>query len=209
MSNRSREPFKDASYKTWSFPHSRLITGFVTRLIRRVPLVELELLTLPEHLSSPPVCSGIRLTRSLVVCAYFIDRCFVLLYFFFWVLCCLFFSFDIRIFTSSPTYVFVSIPYDQWAHLQLTLHITRNISFLCVIRRVWRYQRGNQNPYIEGEEQTTQNPKEKVQKDKTTIYKTTFIHVYNIDINLSYATIPLLRCKITLTNMTRRSEIVN
>jgi len=34
-----------------SFPHSRLITGFVTRLTRRVPLVEQELLTLPEHLS--------------------------------------------------------------------------------------------------------------------------------------------------------------
>ena len=33
------------------------------------------------------------------------------------------------------------------------------------IRRVWIYQRGNQNLYIE-EEQTTQWPKEKVQKDK-------------------------------------------
>jgi hypothetical protein len=33
-----------------SFPHSRLITGFVTRSTRRVPLVEQELLTLPEHL---------------------------------------------------------------------------------------------------------------------------------------------------------------
>ena len=32
-------------------------------------------------------------------------------------------------------------------------------------RRVWRYQRGNQNPYIE-EEQTTQWRREKVQKDK-------------------------------------------
>ena len=31
-------------------------------------------------------------------------------------------------------------------------------------RRVWRYQRGNQNPYIE-EEQTTQWPKEKIQKE--------------------------------------------
>jgi hypothetical protein len=38
-----------------SFPRSRLITGFVTRLTRRVPLVEQELLTLLEHLSSPPV----------------------------------------------------------------------------------------------------------------------------------------------------------
>jgi len=32
-------------------------------------------------------------------------------------------------------------------------------------RRVGRYQRGNQNPYIK-EEQTTQWPKEQVQKDK-------------------------------------------
>jgi len=42
---------------SWSFPHSRLITGFVTRLTRRVLLVEQEMLTLPEHLSSPPVLS--------------------------------------------------------------------------------------------------------------------------------------------------------
>ena len=34
-----------------------------------------------------------------------------------------------------------------------------------IIRKVRRYRRGNQNPYIE-EEQTTQWPKEKVQKDK-------------------------------------------
>ena len=34
-----------------------------------------------------------------------------------------------------------------------------------VERRVWRYQRGIRNPYIE-EEQTTQWPKEKAQKDK-------------------------------------------
>ena len=33
------------------------------------------------------------------------------------------------------------------------------------IRRVWRYQSGNHNPSIK-EEQTTQWPKEKVQKDK-------------------------------------------
>jgi hypothetical protein len=33
-----------------------------------------------------------------------------------------------------------------------------------IVWKVWRYQRGNQNPYIE--EQTTQLPKEKVQKDK-------------------------------------------
>jgi hypothetical protein len=41
------------------FPHSWFITGFVTRLTRRVPLVEHELLTLPEHPSSTPVLVGI------------------------------------------------------------------------------------------------------------------------------------------------------
>jgi hypothetical protein len=55
-------------------PHSIFITGFVTRLTRRVPLVEQELLTLPEHMSSPPVFSGVRVTRSLVVYVCFVDR---------------------------------------------------------------------------------------------------------------------------------------
>ena len=58
-----------------SFPHSRLITGFVTRLTRWVPLVDQELLTLPEHLSSPSVFSGFPVTRSLVLCVCFVDRC--------------------------------------------------------------------------------------------------------------------------------------
>ena len=64
-----------------------------SRLTRRMQLVEQELLTLPEHLNSPPVFSGVRVTRSLVVCVYFVDHC---LSFFFWPFCCLFF-FDIRI----------------------------------------------------------------------------------------------------------------
>ena len=45
--------------------------GFVTRLTWRVPLMEQELLTLPEHLSSPLGFSGVRVTRSLVLCARF------------------------------------------------------------------------------------------------------------------------------------------
>ena len=55
--------------------HSRLIPGFVTRLTRRVPPVEQELLTLPEHMSSPPVFTGVRVTRSLVLYVCFVDRC--------------------------------------------------------------------------------------------------------------------------------------
>ena len=43
--------------------------------------VEEEPLILPEHLSSPPVFSGVRVTRSLVLCVCFVDRCFFLLYF--------------------------------------------------------------------------------------------------------------------------------
>jgi hypothetical protein len=52
-----------------------ILTLFVTRLKWMVPLVEQELLTLPEYLSSPPVFSGVRVTRSLVLYVCFVDRC--------------------------------------------------------------------------------------------------------------------------------------
>jgi hypothetical protein len=52
------------------FPNSWLIIGFVTRLTRRVPLVEQGLLTLQEHLSTPPVFIVVRGTRSLALCVY-------------------------------------------------------------------------------------------------------------------------------------------
>jgi hypothetical protein len=44
-------------------------------VIVTIPLVEEELLTLPEHLSSHPVFSGVRVTRSLVLCVCFVERC--------------------------------------------------------------------------------------------------------------------------------------
>jgi len=83
----------------------------------------LELLTLPEHLSSPPVFSGVLVTRTLVLFVCFVDRCLSFRTFSFqlqlqlqfcylvtsasrhltkeyyvhlWPLCCLFF-FDLRI----------------------------------------------------------------------------------------------------------------
>jgi hypothetical protein len=37
--------------------------------------MEQELFTLPEHMSSPPVFSGVRVTRSLVLYVCFVDRC--------------------------------------------------------------------------------------------------------------------------------------
>ena len=63
---------------------------------RRVPLLEHELLTLPEHLNSPPVFNGVRVTC--MICR----SSFVLLCFVFWPMCCLFF-FDIRILQALPT----------------------------------------------------------------------------------------------------------
>jgi hypothetical protein len=52
--------------------------GFVARVTRRVPLVEQELPTLPEHMNSPPVFSGIRVTRALTLCVMFCRSLFVL-----------------------------------------------------------------------------------------------------------------------------------
>ena len=51
------------------------MTGFVTRLTRWMVLVEQELPTLPEHLSSSPIFSDVGVTRSLVLCVCFVDRC--------------------------------------------------------------------------------------------------------------------------------------
>jgi len=77
-----------------------------------VPLVEKELFTLPEHLSSPPVFSGVRATQFLVLYVSFVDRC---LSFLFWPLCCLYF-FDIRILitllvSSDDCYI---IQWESW-----------------------------------------------------------------------------------------------
>ena len=71
------------------FSHSWFIIGFVTRVIRLVALVQQELLTHQEHLSSPSVSSGIRVTRSLILCAMFCRSLFVLMSSFCWLLCCL------------------------------------------------------------------------------------------------------------------------
>jgi hypothetical protein len=58
-----------------SFPHSRIIAGFVDILTRRVPLMLQEMPTLPEHLISPSVFSWVRVSRSLVLYVCFVDRC--------------------------------------------------------------------------------------------------------------------------------------
>jgi hypothetical protein len=92
---------------------------FVTRLSRRVPLVEQELLTLPEYLSAPPVLSGVRVTRSLVLCVCFVDRCLSL---------CIF-SFGHCVVCSSSTYGFwLKFWYLQTIHTAIS-QLYRSVQF--------------------------------------------------------------------------------
>jgi hypothetical protein len=77
---------------------------FITRLTRRVSLVEQELLTLPEHMSVHPVISEVHVARSLILCVMFCTSLFVLLSISFWSLFCLSF-FDVWILITSLWYL--------------------------------------------------------------------------------------------------------
>jgi hypothetical protein len=93
-----------------------LMLYWSNKITRRVPLVEQELLTLPEHLSSSSVFSGGSCYSIFSFMCMFCRSLFVLLYFFFWPLCCLFFS-DIRIlitFLVSPNYSCAYLQYSRF-----------------------------------------------------------------------------------------------
>jgi hypothetical protein len=85
---------------SWPFPHSWLITGFVSKLTRRLSLVAKELPTLPKHLFSPLV--GLVLLDLSFMCMF--CRSFLSFYLLFWTLCCLSF-FDLRILITSLWYL--------------------------------------------------------------------------------------------------------
>jgi len=69
----------NANYQIWITKFLQLPSPTTGRVHnndkRRVSLVVKELLALPEHLSSPQVFSGVRVTRSLVWYVCFVDRC--------------------------------------------------------------------------------------------------------------------------------------
>jgi hypothetical protein len=69
---------------SWSGPFviDGFITGFVTRSTCLKPGVKQELLTLPVHLISHSVFSGVRVARSLVFCVVFVASLFSDLMFF-------------------------------------------------------------------------------------------------------------------------------
>ena len=71
-------------YIKWNFVTSMtsatmLILENITHIQFRVPLVEQVLLILLEHMISPPVFSGVHVTRSLVLCVMFCRSLFILL----------------------------------------------------------------------------------------------------------------------------------
>jgi hypothetical protein len=60
-----------------SFPHSSYITRLLTRAMRRVSLVEQELLASPRHMAHSG-CSGARVSQSVVFCVVFCRSLFFL-----------------------------------------------------------------------------------------------------------------------------------
>jgi hypothetical protein len=82
---------------------AHITPGFVTRLTRRIPQVEYELVTLPEHLRSPTVFSGVRVTRSLVLCVCFVERFFFSFYSISFGHCVVFYPFSIFNFLLNVT----------------------------------------------------------------------------------------------------------
>jgi hypothetical protein len=117
-----------------SFPHSWLITGFITRVIRRVSLIEQELLSLPEHVCSTSVFSGVHVARSLVFwvvlcryCSSFVDSC---LSFF---LCCLFF--DLQILITPPLWYLQTLPSLSSSNLTF-VNYCFDMQILCRIHNI-------------------------------------------------------------------------
>ena len=98
----------------------------ITRLTRHMSLVEQELLNFPEHLSSTPGFSGVRVSIFSFMCM-FCRSLFVLLYVFLWSLCCLFF-FAIQIMNTPSNSSYWQTLLHNAVPLTLVEIWTRNIS---------------------------------------------------------------------------------
>ena len=94
---------------------------------RRMPLVEQELSALPEHLSSLLIFSGVRSTRSLVLCVCFVERCCLCP--FVWPLCYLFFDLRLLITPLVSSNTSKTIPVS-FAHTIVFLYYLR-LPFKC------------------------------------------------------------------------------
>ena len=116
-----------------SFPHTRLITEFVTILTRRVALVEQGLLTLPDHMSSTPVFSGVRVTRFVVLYVCFVDSCLSFCTFIFKPLYCLSFCHFL-----ASDYLFGIFKLFLLSRSRINIWNDTGIeSIICQVLRVW------------------------------------------------------------------------
>ena len=112
-----------------SFLHSWLITRFVTRLTWPVPLVEQALPILQEHMSWTLVFCGVRVTRSLVLCVCFVDRCLSFCPFSFGhcVVCpSLIYGFWLPLWYLQTLFNYVSLHYRKQEHWTLYNLLTLN-----------------------------------------------------------------------------------
>jgi hypothetical protein len=109
----------------------------------------------------------VRFTRSLVLCVCFVDRCLSFCTFFFWPkkYCGLFVLGRLCFSTHRGMYKMsikdeINFPIVRYPFVCINIPVVPPYGYSRFqYRRACKYQRGNQNPYIE-EEQTTQWPKE-------------------------------------------------
>jgi hypothetical protein len=99
-----------------------------------LPLVEQDPPTLPQHLSSSRVSSGVSVTQSLVLCVCFVDRCLFFCTFSFGhcVVCSSIYRFwlPLRYLQSSSYSNFLKLP----AH---KLHINLNTQYSIIMATLW------------------------------------------------------------------------
>ena len=131
-------------------------------------LLLVELLILLENSSLPTASSG---TTCFIFWSTYVYRLFLVGFVFFYLI---FFFHFIRssycIFLLRLTFCDYTHPFGIFSYFVLieNLRAMERWAYLIPLRRVWRYQRGNQNPYIE--EQTTQWRKETLLLKKTVLY---------------------------------------
>ena len=108
--------------------HQLLVFLHYSWTMRGRSKLQVFLLTLPEHLSSPTVFSGGSCNSTFSFMCMFCRLLFVLLFIFFWPLCCLFF-FDIRI-LINPLVSSNSSCKNQWLKTKL---VEKYISAICIL----------------------------------------------------------------------------
>ena len=104
-------------------------------VIRRVPLVEHDIFRLPEDMSSLPVYSVVRVTRSLVFCAVVCILFFVLLHF------AIVFSVLVRFTDSDYPFGIANLYFHMWKYFQ-QLTLWRH-ELLLIVRGCKGYKRKN------------------------------------------------------------------